>query len=535
MPTPDLLLGADAREPMVAGFTRLADLLAITLGPLQGGIVATRDLGAPLDVLTDSATIARRFLSLPGRAESAGAMIMRNLVWRLHQSAGDGCATAAVLARALVLEGHRYMAAGVDAAALRQGIEAGAAAAIDALRLMARPVTSEETLRHVAAAVTGDEPMAAILAEIFDLLGPDAHVEVEEYVAPYLEREYLAGGRWQARLASPYLISDPVRQRAALNDCLVALYEGDLATAADVAPLLELALQQGLPRLLVAARSIKGEALATLVINHQREQARVVAVELRRTGDELADDFADLAALTGARLYRELTDRPGTIRADGLGRALRAEAEAAALVIIGAGAGAASRRERLAQLRVRLDALPTTEREAAGALGARIARLAGATATLKVGAIHKVEREALRQQADRAVQALRLALRAGVAPGGGVAYLACADAVRAAPCSGDAVYGRAAVATALEAPFRQIVANAGRRDPGAALAEARHHGPGWGYDALRDEIVAVEPAGIVDPAAVLARALGAAASGAAMLITTDALILKRNPQLSMEP
>lgn len=533
MATPAVLLADEARAPMRRGFITLANLLAITLGPLQGGIVASRDVGAPLDVLSDSATIARRFLGLPRRDESAGAMLLRNLVWRQHQRAGDGCATAAVLARALVAEAERYLAAGANAAALRQGIEAGAAAAVDALRRQACPADGELALSRVAAAATGEPRMAALLGEIFDLLGPDAHVEVEEYVAPYLEREYSAGGRWQARLASPYLISEPVRQRAALNDCVVAIYAGELTRLDQVRPLLELVVATERPRLLLAARKIGGEALSTLVLNHQREQVRVVAVELQRTGAQLDDDVADLAALTGARVYRDLTERLETIAADGFGRARRAEADASALLV--SGADAQARRERLALLRARLEALPATEREQQRELERGIARLAGATATLKVGAVHKVEREELRGRAERGVQALRHVLRAGVVPGGGVAYLGCVEAVRAVVCQGEAAYGRDAVAAALEAPFRQIVANSGRRDPSAALAEARRHGPTWGCDVLGDTIVEMEQAGIVDSVAVLAHALGAAASGAAMLITTDALILKRNPQMSMEP
>lgn len=533
MAPPAVLLADEARAPMRRGFVTLADLLAITLGPLQGGIVASRDVGAPLDVLSDSATIARRFLGLPGRAESAGAMLLRNLVWRQHQLAGDGCATAAVLASALVAEAERYLAAGVDAAVLRRGIETGAAAAVDALRRQARPARGEEILARVAAAVTGEARLAALLAEIFDLLGPEAHVEVEEYVAPYFEREYSAGGRWQARLASPYLIGDQIRQRAALNDCAVALFDGEINRLEQVRPLLELAVAAGRPRLLLAARKLSGEALSTVVLNHQREQVRAVAVELRRTGPHLEGDLEDLAALTGARVVRALTDRLELVTAEDLGRARRVEADAQT-VLVGAVSGP-GQRELLTALRARRDTLPAVDEERRSEFAGRIARLAGATATLKVGATHRAEREVLRAQAERGVRALRQALRAGVVPGGGVAFLACVEAARGAECSGDAAYGCATVAVALEAPFRRIVANGGRRDPGAALAEARRLGPTWGCDVLADEIVDVERAGILDSAAVLAQALAAAASGAAMLITTDALVLKRNPQLSLEP
>lgn len=532
MATPDLLLGTAARTPLVRGFNQLADLLAITLGPLQGAIVAARDLGAPFDRLTDSATLARRLVRLPDRAESAGAMILRNLVWRLHQSVGDGCATAAVLAQALVREGERYRAAGVDALALRQGIERGAAAAITALHAQTQPVPSIAALRHVAQSLTADPQLARLLAEIFDLLGSSAHIEVEEYVAPYLEREYHAGGRWQVRLASPQLISDAVQQRATLNDAVVAITPDPLTTLADVRPLLELVAQQPRPRLLLVAPAISGAALATLLLNHQREQLRCVAVELRRTGDDLRDDCADLAALTGARVLHRLSGGFSAVTLADLGQTARCDAHATALYVRGAHA---DRVERIAALHAHLATLPSSEPAQAAALQERIARLAGATVTLKIGAIHRVEREALRQEAERAIRALRLALRSGVVAGGGVAYLNCIAAVQATPCAGDAVYGRTAVATALAAPFCRIVANAGRRDPAAALAEVRAHGSGWGYDVATNTMCDMCASGITDPTAVLAAALQSAASGAAIMLTTDALVLKRNPTLSFEP
>lgn len=534
MPRPAVLFAPASQTSMLRGLQTLADLLALTLGPCQGGIIASRAIGQPLEWLTDAATIARRFLDLPNRAENVGAMLLRNLVWRLHLSVGDGCATAAVLAHALLTEALRYRAAGADAALLRRGIEAATATALDELSRMARLPDGDVELEQVAITMTGERRLGLLLAEIVDLLGPNASVTVEEYVAPYLEREYHEGGRWSARLASPHLINDHTRQRAVLGQCAVALFAGELSDAAEVCPLLELVAAREPPRLLLAAQTIRGKALTTLVLNQQRSALQVAAVELRNTGEQLANDFDDLAALTSARVCRALTERLRTITPEALGSAVRVEAAADGLVVVGCGDGPGLRAQ-IEALEQRRHALPDVEHEARSTLEARLGQLTGNTATLKIGAIHKIERQALRQQAERSIRALRSASREGVVPGGGVAYLNCIPAVQHLALEGDAAYGAAAVARALEAPFRQIVTNARLRDPAAVLAETRRLGPGWGYDALRDAVVEVEHAGLLDPVDVAREALRVAASGATMALTTDALVLKRAPQTSMEP
>jgi chaperonin GroEL len=534
MPEPVVLLAPESQARLQRGVDTLANLLALTLGPVQGGIISARHIGQPLEFLTDAATIARRFLALPDRAENAGAMLLRHLVWRLHQTIGDGCATAAVLSRALIAGSRRYLAAGANAALLRQGIEAGASAALDALQRIARPVASDTELECVARTITGEPHLAMVLAEIFDLLGPEACVTVEEYVAPYLEREYHEGGRWQARLASPFLVSDQVQQRAVLHHCAVALYAGELRDVAELRPLLELMMRRDQRRLLLAAQAIGDEALTTLVLNHQREQLQIVAVELRRPGVQLASDFDDLGALSGAYVSQPITDRLSRITAEMLGGARRVEANTDELIVVGRRDGVALRTQ-IARLRSRLSALPPTDREQRRELEVRIGRLAGSAATLKIGALHKVEREALYRKAERGIIALGSALREGIVPGGGVAYLHCIPAVQQVALAGDAAYGCAVVASALEAPFRQIVANVSRHDPAATLSEARRRGWPWGYDAIGATVVDMEQAGICDAAAVLRAALRVATSGAAMALTTDALILKRTPEMSLEP
>ena len=535
MPDPTTLFADAARMRMNRGIDTLANLLALTLGPIQGGVLATQALNQSPEFLSDAATIARRFLALPDRAESAGAMLLRNMVWRVHQTVGDGGATAAVLMQAIVAEATKPLASGANAMLVCRGVTMATEAALAHLSAMAQPVEDEDRLQQLAQTISGNARLSLVLAELFDLLGPDAFITIEDYVAPYLEREYVEGGRWQARLASPYLTSDPHERRAAMQDGAVALFAGALREIDDILPLLELVLNSERKRLLLVAQEIGGAALATLVLNHQRKQLQVIAVELRRGEPRRLDDFADLAALTGARLFSaELGEHLRDIDAASLGLARRAEATGDELIVSGR-RGAAAVRERIAELRARLDTLPPGDEDEGKELRTRLGRLAGGAATLKIGAYTAVERAALRGRAEQGVRALASALRDGALPGGGVAYLNSIPALRGLDAPGEASYGVAAVARALEAPFRRIVANARRRDPATALAEARRQGPSYGYDAAGDQVVEMWAAGILDPVGVLCTALRSAASAATMALTTEALVLKRNPRLSTEP
>lgn len=535
MPDPTTLFANVARTRINRGIDTLANLLALTLGPIQGGVLSTKALSQSPEFLSDAATIARRFLALPDRAESAGAMLLRNMVWRVHQMVGDGGATAAVLTQAIVAEAYKPLAAGADAMLVSRGVTLAAEAALAQLSAMAQPVSDEDRLQQLAQTITGHARLSLVLAELFDLLGPDAFITIEDYVAPYLEREYVEGGRWQARLASPYLTSDPHERRAAVQDGAVALFAGPLREIDDIRPLLELVLSSERKRLLLVAQEISGAALATLVLNHQRKQLQLMAVELRRGEPRRLDDFADLAVLTGARLFSaDLGEHLRDITPESLGLARRAEATGEELIVSGR-RDAAAVRQRIAELRARLDALPPGDENEGKELRTRLGRLAGGAATLKIGAYTAIERAALRARAEQAIRALSSALREGALPGGGVAYLNCIPALHALDAPGEVAYGVAAVARALEAPFRQIVANARRRDPATVLAEARRQSPSHGYDAVGDQVVEMWAAGILDPAGVLCTALRSAASAATMALTTEALVLKRKPRLSTEP
>ncbi len=363
MPQPAILFGHTATTALARGFDRMAEMLALTLGPTQGSILNDRGHGKP-ELLDDSAAAARRILALPDRATDVGAMLMRNIAWRVHLRAGDGVATTAALAQAILRDALRCLRAGGNAMAIRRGVERAGQAALAGIARQTRPVADEELLTQVAQTITGDSALSLVLGEMFDVLGPTAYITVEDYVAPYLERAYFAGGRWKAALASPYLITDPGGRRAVQDDCRVVLSAGGIKTADEVMPLLTLLGASEKRTVLLVADAIEEEALRTLVTNHDRGGIKAVVVNLRGSPAGRDADMADMAILTGATVLGPAIGRSmASVTAADLGHARRAEATAEELVISGGAGEEQARQASIAQLRARLAALSETEDE----------------------------------------------------------------------------------------------------------------------------------------------------------------------------
>lgn len=534
---PGVLLADEATVALKQGFDQMAELLALTLGPTQGNILNERDHSSP-ESLGDAATIARRVIALPGQAANVGAMLMRNMAWRSHLRAGDGVATTAVLAQAILREAFRYIQAGGNAMLIKRGIDRAVPVVLAELAAQTRSVTDEEALTQVAQTITAESNLSLILGEMFDVLGANAHVTIEDYVAPYLERTYYDGGRWTARLESHYFMTDPIGRRAIQNECQVVLYAGPVKTITDVQPILELAAKQKKRPLLLIAYEVASEALGTLVANHQKDTFKVMAVSLRRPANRRAEDFEDLAVMTGAMLLRsEWGQTPAQFTSSGLGYVRRAIATGSDLVLSGAGGAASARREHIQHIQARLAHLPEMDEER-DEVRLRLARLSGGVGVLKVGAHSKVERKALHQNAEKAIRSLRLAMREGIVPGGGIAYLQAIPAVErfaGAIEDDDERQGTRILARALEEPFRRIVQNRGLTAPSAALAEVQRLGCDYCYDALSDRVLPWAQIGLLDPAGVLRMALEIAASGAMLALTTGAIVLHRKPEESLEP
>lgn len=536
MPKPGVLFAPEALYGLKEGFDQLANLLALTLGPAGGNIATDFKANREVERFADAATAARRILEVPGRAQNVGAMLVRNLVWRVHKDVGDGTATAAVLAQALLDEGFRIAMAGANPMILREGIGRGLKAALQALEEMAVPVTDEEELTGLALAVTGEPRLSLVLGEMFDVLGPDAHILIEEYVAPYVEREYFEGSHWKAELASPYLVTHPPTRRCIVENPLVVVYDGFLTEWEEVEPLLRLLDSAESEReLLIAAKKVAGQALAAFVVNHQAGRLRVAAVQFSSQIDRKRRDlFYDLALQTGATVLGPEVGRPlQSITWGDMGRAARAEADPEKLVVVAGQGDRAALQEHLEGLRRSLEQVEDEDERTT--LRERIARLSGGVAVLKIGDASRAGQAELRQKAEKAVKALALAAREGAVPGGGVSFLNCAEAVRSVEAQGDAAVGVRVLARALEAPFRRIVQNAGVHAPAVVLHEARRRGPDFGYDALRGEVVNLREAGILDATGVCRRALEIGTSAAMMALTIAAIVLHRKPEKSMEP
>jgi chaperonin GroEL len=530
LPNPVVIVEERATDALARGYRDLAELLALTLGPTQGFVLSHREHMGP-EVIEDSASAAQRIIETPDRASNVGTMLMRNTAWQVHLRAGDGVATSAVLSQAILRGATRYVRAGGNPMAVKRGVERALEVAVAALVQQSRPVKGEEELSRLAQTITGDPGLSLVLGEMLDVLGPAARITVEDYEAPYLERVYQDGGSWRAAIASPYLLTDVVGRRAALEDCRVVLYAGNVEDVDDVAPLLTLLAGGAAPRLLLVANEISGKALSTLLTNHDRGIVKTLAVSLRRTGGDRGTDYEDLSLITGASLlgpeYGRLLSK---VREADLGRVRRADATAEELLIRGGAGDAAARRACVDGLRLQLAKQAGTDQER-DALRLRLARIATGAGVLKIGAYTATERGSRHQKAEKAIRALRSALEEGVVPGGGAAFIWAIEAVRsfAGSLTGDERQGANILAEAMEEPCRRIVRNRGEAVPAVALTSLYRLGPGHAYDVLAGRVVCAEESGLEDPLGVSRAALETAVSGALSALTVVVLVLRRAP------
>lgn len=529
MPKPQVLQMPEAGNRLKQGFDTMAQVLTTTLGPTQGTVYVDALVGSKVELLSDAATIARRIIELPGRAEDAGAMLLRHTVWQIHKRVGDGSATTATIAKAILDETTQARAAGFNPMRMRVGIEQATEAALQALSDMAHFISDEEEITTLAEAMTAEPNLSIVLGEIFGLIGPNANVRVENYVAPYLEREYIEGGSWKADLASPYLITDKPTRRAHVNDCYVVLYKDRLERTEDVQPLLELIAQQKEKRIFILVKgALQGDALGMLVANNDKKTVQVVAAALRSYGPKIDTDFDDLALMTGATILAPERGRPlPSVRLEDLGHARRVDALGKEVIVVGDQKHSSAVREQINTLQAQIK-LFTEDAEELEELQFRLARLSGQIVNLKIGASTKTERITLSEKAEKSIRALALGLREGVAPGGGVAYLNCIPAVQAlkAEDEGEAM-GIQILAKALEGPFYQILNNAHIESPTVIRQDIERRGPGHAYDVIEQKIVNVHESGLLDAVGVLRRALKIAVSCAVMAATTDVMVLKR--------
>ena len=532
MPIPKVITQPDSAIYLKQGFDQMAELLAITLGPSQGHIVNESKKSGNPETLNDAATIARRMIALPDRRQDVGAMMLRQLVWRVHKQVGDGSATTAVLAQAILHQATRVVTAGANIVFVQRGIQKAVDIAQATLREMAQPVSGQEDLAAVAQAVTGNPDLAWVLGEMFDLLGAQAYITVENYVAPYLERAYYEGGRWNGKIVSPYFITSPATGQAIQKDCSIALYAGHLQEIKSLELLLDIAARQKPPHILLVAPEISGQAVNFLAAahTHPKNKLKVTAVALKIGGSEGHRELDDLALLTGATLLGEEVGRPLTsIKPQDLGRAGRIEAGQNELFVIQGGGNGPAIRDKISALQARLNTLEADDAER-DAAQMRLTRLSGNAGILKIGAHTKAERNVLRQKAEQGIKTLAATLAEGVLPGGGIAYVQAAAKINPGQANHpDEQMGMAAVKQALSAPFFRILQNAHVPAPAVILNDVLASGEGNVYDVMQERVCSARDSGVMDAAKIVRQVLETAASGAMMALSVDVTVLKRRP------
>jgi chaperonin GroEL len=511
-----------AREALRRGVEQLAGAVRVTLGPRGRNVVLDRGSGAPI-ITNDGLTIARD-IELADRFENMGAQLVREAAVKTGEVAGDGTTTATVLAYELIAHGLRATAAGRNPMALKRGMDRAAGAAVDALRKIARPVAGRADIERVARISAGDDSdLGRLVAQAMDRVGRHGVVTIEEGRGMETTLEVVEGIRFERGYLSPYFVSDPENMEATLDRPLVMLTEYKVSAVRDLLTVLDHASRAGRP-LLVVAEDVEGEALAMLVVNRLRGTVVSAAVKAPESGERRREWMEDLAVLTGARLYAADTGKTlEAFAAEDFGRAGRAVVDREQTTIVEGGGRSEAIREHLARLERELDRADTDyDRDR---LRQRTARVTGGVAVIRVGGATEPELHDRRARLEDGLAATRAAVEEGIVPGGGVALLRCRDAVLGVDASGDEAAGRDIVAAALEAPLKQIAANAGA-EPEVIAARVREAEPGVGFNAMTGRLEDLAKSGIVDPAMVTRCALQNAVSIGTMVLTTDAIVVE---------
>lgn len=510
----------EARGSLWRGIDQLAGAVRITLGPRGRSVIVDRAHGQLPAITRDGIAVAQE-LELPDPFENMGVQMLREVALRTGAEAGDGTSTATVLAHRLIGDGFAAVQSGANPVAIRRGIDAAVAVAVQELRASARPVENERDLARVATLASNDAELGALIAQALETVGRHGVVTVEEGRGFGVTLEVVDGVRLPEGYASPYFVTDADDMEVAIEHPLILLVDGVLTRPAEIVPAMEIAARQDRP-LLVVCEDLATEALAVMVVNRLRGTAPGLAVKLPGAADARRALLEDLAVVTGATLFIVNTGLDVTaVQAAQLGRAVRATASSDHTTILQGGGRTERIRARLHELERARDTAPVAAR---AAISERLARLAGVIAVLRVGAHTDVEREAKRAQVEDALGATRAALEEGLVPGGGMALVRATSALERATFKAIEHAGRDIVMRALSEPAHWIAANSGA-DAGQVLAKLRSGGHWYGFNAETGEFVSLEDDGIVDPAKVARCALQHAGSLAGLVLTTDALVV----------
>ena len=536
MAAKDVRFSSDARDRMVRGVDILANAVKVTLGPKGRNVVIDKSFGAPR-ITKDGVTVAKE-IELEDKFENMGAQMVREVASKTNDTAGDGTTTATVLAQAIVKEGAKYVAAGMNPMDLKRGIDIAVIAAVADIQARAKKIVSSDEVAQVGTiSSNGDVSIGQMIAKAMQKVGNEGVITVEEAKSLETELDVVEGMQFDRGYLSPYFITNAEKMVVELEDPYILIHEKKLSSLQAMLPVLEAVVQTGKP-LLIVAEDVEGEALATLVVNKLRGGLKVAAVKAPGFGDRRKAMLEDIAILTGGQMIAEdLGIKLENVALQMLGRAKKVRIDKENTTIVD-GAGVKGDIEgRIAQIKAQIE--ETTSDYDREKLQERLAKLAGGVAVIRVGGATEVEVKEKKDRVDDALNATRAAVEEGIVPGGGTALLRARGAVsKLKDANPDVQAGINIVMKALEAPIRQIVENAGVEGSIVVGKISENSSETYGFNAQTEEYVDMIKAGIVDPAKVVRTALQDAASVSGLLVTTEAMIADKpkkdsGPQMPM--
>ena len=522
MAAKDVKFNTDARDRMLRGVNILADAVKVTLGPKGRNVVLDKSFGAPR-ITKDGVSVAKE-IELDDKFENMGAQMVKEVASRTNDEAGDGTTTATLLAQAIVKEGMKAVAAGMNPMDLKRGIDMATSNVVDAIRKMARDVADSDEVAQVGTiSANGEAEIGKQIADAMQKVGNEGVITVEENKGLETETDVVEGMQFDRGYLSPYFVTNPDKMTAELEDCMVLLHEKKLSSLQSMVPLLESVIQSQKP-LLIIAEDVEGEALATLVVNKLRGGLKIAAVKAPGFGDRRKAMLQDIAILTGGQVISEdLGMKLENVTMDMLGTAKKIQITKDETTIVDGSGEKAEIEARVAQIRTQIEETSSDyDREK---LQERVAKLAGGVAVIRVGGMSEVEVKERKDRVDDALNATRAAVQEGIIVGGGVALIQSSnglDKLKGGNADQDA--GIAIVRRALEAPLRQIAENAGVDGAVVAGKIRESKDSAFGFNAQTEEYGDMFKFGVIDPAKVVRTALEDAASVASLLITTEAMV-----------
>ena len=517
-----IMRGDEARKALQAGVDQLADTVKITLGPKGRNVVLDKKYGAPL-ITNDGVSIAKE-VELPDPFENMGAQLVKEVSTKTNDVAGDGTTTATLLAQAMIHEGLKNLAAGANPIIVKKGMAKAVEAAVAEVKKQAKKVDGSNDIARVGAVSSGDEEIGKLIADAMEKVSADGVITIEESKTAETYSEVVEGMQFDRGYITPYMVTDTEKMEAVIDDAYILITDKKISVISDILPILEQLVQSG-KKLVIIAEDVEGEALNTLIVNRLRGTLNVVCVKAPGFGDRRKEMLQDIAVLTGGTVVSEevgLELKTATI--DMLGRARQVKVTKENTTIVDGAGDATAIKDRVAQIRSQI--ANTTSDYDKEKLQERLAKMAGGVAVIKVGAATETEMKEKKLRIEDALNATRAAVEEGVVAGGGTIFVNVIPAVEALlnTVEGDEKTGVRIIAKALEAPIRQIAANAGL-DGSVILEKVRASGKnGYGFDAYKEEYCDMVSAGIIDPAKVTRSALENAASVSAMVLTTESLV-----------